>query len=141
MRWTFRVLAVACAVAAAAAPSIAMTVEAPARTVVCLSTVLPALPATPAITGPAPVGTIRSTTGAGAPTAAIPGAVLLAPQPGTGGFTVPVGTTMPSLPGVTLIAPQVLIPPVLAPGQNRALIASGLLQSAAGPAAAAPICY
>jgi len=113
MRWTALVPAVACAASVA----------------------------TPAIAGPAAVGTIRSTTGTGAPAAAIPGAVLLAPQPGTGASTVSAGTTMPSLPGVTLIAPQVLVRPLPMPGQNRALIAAGLLQSAAGPAATTPICY
>jgi len=106
MRWTALVPAVACA-ASVAAPSMAMAVEAPTRAVVCLNTVLPTLPATPAITRPSAAGTIRSTTGT----------------------------------GVTLIAPQVLVPPLPMPGQNRALIAAGLLQSAAGPAATTPICY
>jgi hypothetical protein len=143
LSWTFRVLAAACAAAFVAVPATASApAEGPAPTVVCLNTVLAALPAMPQIGDPAPVGTIRSTTGPGAPTATIPNVVLLAPQPGTGALTVSVGTTLPSLPGVTLIAPQVLIPPTPAPGQIPSVVASGLLRSAAGAAATASVaCY
>jgi hypothetical protein len=138
-----RVLAALCVAAFAAAPASASgAADAPVPVVICLNTVLPALPATPSIVGPAPVGTIRSTTGLGGPTTTLPSVMLLAPQPGTGAITVPVGTTMPSLPGVTLIAPQVLIPPNAAPGQVPSIVVRGLLPTAAGAAATASVaCY
>jgi hypothetical protein len=55
---------------------------------------------------------------------------------------VPTLTTLPSLPGVAISTPQVVIPPAPAPGQHRAVAATGALQSAVGPSAAAtPFCY
>jgi len=106
------------------------------RAIVCLNTVLPALPATPRISGLAPVGTIRSTTGVGTPTTTVPSVMLLLPQ--RGAYVVPTIATMPSVPGVTFTAPQVLVPPRPAPGQNRPLIVSELIQGATG---ATVVCY
>lgn len=87
-------------------------------------------PPVPLLAGPAPVGTIRSTTGSGPGASALPPVVLLAANPQTGAYIVQIGTTMPSLPGVTLYGPQVLVPPVPVPGQNPVLVLTGLLQSA-----------
>jgi len=129
--------------AVAALPLAALAAAAPSRTLVCVTAPTGSLagPATPVVQPPLSLGTIRSTTGTGGPATTLPGVVLLTPQPQTGAYVVPTQTTMPSLPGVTLTTPQLLVPPLPAPGQNRPLIASGLLQSAVGPFGAAPICY
>jgi hypothetical protein len=87
-------------------------------------------PPVPLLTGPAPVGTIPSTTGSGPGASTLPPVVLLAANPQTGAYLIQVGTTTPSLPGVTLYGPQVLVPPVSVPGQNPVLVLTGLLQSA-----------
>jgi len=108
------------------------------RSIVCLNTVLPALPATPRIRSLAPVSTIRSTTALAVPTTTVPNVMLLIPPRQIGAYVVPITTTMPSVPGVTFIAPQVLVPPRSVPGQNRPLIVSELIQGATGATVA---CY
>jgi len=136
MSWT----AVVAAIATVVLPlGLSPAGAAPAqRSIVCLNTVLPALPAMPRIGGLAPVGTIRSTTGTGPPTTTVPNVMILSPQRETGTYVVPTITTMPSLPGVTFIAPQLLVPPRPAPGQDRPLIVSELIQGATG---ATVTCY
>jgi len=125
--------------AAAALPAAAVADSAPSHTLVCMTA--PTGPLTgPAAQPPLSLGTPKST--AAGPTTTVPPVILLTPQPQTGAYVVPTLTTMPSLPGVTVYAPQVVIPPLPAPGQNRAVAATGQLQGVVGPSAAAtPICY
>lgn len=128
--------------AAAALPAAAVADSAPAHTLVCMTAPTGPLagPAAPAAQPPLSLGTPKST--AAGPTTTVPPVILLTPQPQTGAYVVPTLTTMPSLPGVTVYAPQVVIPPLPAPGQNRAVAATGQLQGVVGPSAAAtPICY
>ena len=132
---------------AAAAPIAAAADTAPPRAVVCLTAPTGSL-AGPAPARPAPqplpaltLATIRPTTGAGAPATALPTVALMPPQPQTGAYVLPTQTAMPSLRGATVPAPQVLIPPVPVPGEDRAVVATGLVQSAVDPSAAHTMCY
>ena len=87
------------------------------------------------------MGAIRPTIGAGAPSTGVPNVVLMPPQPQTGAYALPTQTAMPSLRGATVPGSQVLIPPVPVPGQDRAVVATGLVQRAVGPSAAQTMCY
>jgi len=136
--WTSTLMLVALLAVASALPSAAAADSAPSRTLVCMTA--PTGPLTGPAAQPLSVGTAKGT--AAGPTTTLPPVILLTPQPQTGAYVVSTMTTMPSLPGVTVSMPQVVIPPLPAPGQNRAVVATQQLQSAVGPSATAtPICY
>lgn len=137
--WTLSVMLAA----AATLPSAALADGAPSHPIVCMTAPTGSLagPATPTALPPLTLGPAKSAAAAG-PTTTVPPVILLSPQPQTGAYVVPTLTTLPSLPGVTIATPQIVVPPLPAPGQNRAVAATGALQRTVGPSAAATsVCY